>query len=159
MGSVLRCAAPSTFFLAACVQTPAAPKVEERPITLAVRLSSPAIRVGDVDTITVTASNQLSNAVRLVFPTSCQVKVYIRDARGRTFVPEGERYDCVPIPTQIIFPANGSVTREFVWRGYNQFEPPGSGTPVPAGTYFVSAEMSADGYSTFAFPVRVEILP
>jgi hypothetical protein len=157
--AVLRSTASYTVFLAACVQSPAAPRVEDQPISLTVSVSTSSIRIGDTDTITVTASNRLSNQVRLVFPTTCQIKVYIRDARGRIHVPNGGRYECVPVPTQIIFPANGSVSRQFIWRGYDQFDPPGSQTPLPPGTYFVSAEMTADGYSTFAFPVRVDILP
>lgn len=149
---VLLCAA------LACVQEPSIPKIGDQPIELKVSASLLQVRRGDVDTIRVTATNHLTSQVRLVFPTTCQIRVYIRDVRGRVMVPENGEHACVPVNSQITFPASGTVVREFVWRGGSQFVPPGSTATLPAGVYYVTAEMAADIYGTIAFAVRITLI-
>jgi hypothetical protein len=148
------------FVLAAtsCVEEATVPKIGEQPIELKVAVSASTIRVGEVDTITVTATSLFDEPVRLVFPTMCQIRAYVRNATGRVVVP-GAGYSCLEVPSQIIFQPRGVVTRLFIWHGASEFTPPGSGAPLPPGDYYVTAEMAADEYSTAAFAVRITVTP
>jgi hypothetical protein len=140
-----------------CVQEPSVPRIGEQPIELTISLSAPQVRRGEADTITVTVANHFEQTIQLLFPSTCQIRVYIRDATGRVVVPEGGSYACVPVPSRMDLPASGSVTRQFVWRGGSQFVPPGSSATLPAGQYYVTADMVAFDYRTSAFALRVTL--
>jgi len=142
----------------ACVQEATIPKIGEQVIELTIAVSHGELAPGQVDTITVSATNHLEQNVRLVFPTTCQILVYIRNRTSRLVVPEGGSYDCIPVPSQIVFPAMGTVNRQFIWQGGSDFVPPGTAARLPAGDYFVTATMNAQGYSTSAFAVRITLL-
>jgi hypothetical protein len=46
-----------------------------------------------------------------------------------------------------------------IWTGGYKFAPPDTPEKVPLGAYFVSAELIASGYSTFAPPFKVDVVP
>ena len=69
---------------------------------------------------------------------------------------------CIPLSAAAIdtFPANGVITRKFVWTGRTDFIPTSATTtPLPAGTYYVSAAINALNYSTIAPAVKVDLVP
>ncbi len=70
--------------------------------------------------------------------------------------PNGVR-NCVTKLDSLDVPAMGNVVRRFIWTGTTDFTPPGSATPLPAGSYYVSAAISALNYSTVAPAVIVEL--
>ncbi len=143
---------------AACVQQSTVPKAPEQTFGLQIRVSSSQLAPGATDTITVSAMNPTADQVRILFPTSCQIEVFIRNTTSQTVVPPGGRYDCVPIPSQMVLPSNGTVEQIFVWKGGSAFYPPGSAQRLPAGDYFISATMVAQGVNSVAFAVKVSLL-
>jgi hypothetical protein len=142
-----------------CVQSPTVPKIASQDITMRIRSSAASIALGQTDTITVTVTNHLTEPLRLVFETSCQILAYVRTQSARVVVPPSGTHDCVKVPSQLSIPSEGSVTREFLWKGMGAFEPPGSATPLPAGDYFVTAEMTVGSFRASAGGVKVTLLP
>lgn len=141
-----------------CSQDPTIPKIEEEPVTLSLALSTTTFRQGKPDTISVTATSKLTYTATIQFATDCQLLVTIRNQAGAAVVPPNGKHTCVPLATNLVIPAEGSVTRRFVWTGSDTFVPPGSATMLPPGTYFVSAYISALNYSTVAAAVKVELV-
>ena len=124
-----------------------------------IRSSATAISAGQTDTITVTVTNHLTEPLRLVFETSCQILVYVRTQTARVVVPPSGTHDCVNVASQLVIPSEGSISREFLWRGMSAFEPPGSSTRLPAGDYVVTAEMIVGTFRASAGGVKVTLLP
>ena len=143
----------------ACVQDPTVPKVEtEPPVALTVTVSdSVYVMGGTPDTITVTLVNTLDQTIELDFPTLCQIQLFIRDASNRIVLPKGGSYICGPVPTTLTMAANTSQNDKFEWTGGQGFTAPDSDTKVPAGTYYVWAEIHASNYNTVAFPVKIRV--
>jgi len=112
---------------------------------------------GTPDTITVTLVNTLNQTIELDFPTLCQIQIFIRDATNHVVVPKGGSYICGPVPTTLTMAANTLQKDEFEWTGGQGFTAPDSDTKVPAGNYFVWAEIRASNYSTVAFPVKIRV--
>jgi hypothetical protein len=79
----------------------------------------------------------------------------VRTGTGRVVTPEDGDYACASVPTQISLPAGEAIAFTFVWSGESEFGPPGSGTQLPPGDYFASAELNADGYRGIAFPIKI----
>jgi len=156
---ILRPLIPIAFLATACVQDPTIPKLGDRAIELRVRVSTQQLAAGQSDTISINAINHLPDQVRILFNSTCQILVYIRTKTGDAVVPEGGDYDCIPVPSQLVIPGNGTVTQKFIWKGGTAFDPPGSPTRLPAGDYFVTATMDADGFSVLGFAVKVTLLP
>lgn len=139
----------------ACVESPGIPTVPEQVLSMQVSASAASFSRGSSVTFTVTLTNTLEEFIRLTFPTSCQALLYVRTTLGQVVAPPDGRYDCASVPAQISLPAGEATTFSFVWSGESQFGPPGSGAQLPPGDYFVSAELNADGYVGFAFPIKV----
>lgn len=144
--------------LAGCVQDPTVPKLAVPPIALAMTFSTKIFRLGKADTIRVTAINSFSQSATILFSTSCQIVLTIRNAAGDPVVPPGGKPLCVNVVSRLSIASGDSVIRRFVWNGATNFMPPGSVTPLPPGTYFVSASMSGTNYSTFAPAVKVDLV-
>jgi hypothetical protein len=142
-----------------CVQDPTVPKVDtEPPVELIVTVSDTLLVLGETpDTITVTLVNTLNQTIELDFPTLCQIQLYIRDASNRIVLPKGGSYVCGPVPTTLTMAANTLQTDTFEWTGGQGFTAPDSETKLPAGTYYVWAEIHASNYSTVAFPVKIRV--
>ncbi|MBK6485909.1 MAG: hypothetical protein IPF98_03365 [Gemmatimonadetes bacterium] len=140
-----------------CQQEPNVPKIGTPIIALSMAFKSTTFQVGRPDTITVTATSSFGETARLTFDTDCQILLTIRSTAGEAVVPPNGRPTCLQVATTLDVPANGTVTRRFVWSGTTEFIPPGSATALPAGSYFVSASINATNYSTFAPAVRVEL--
>ncbi len=141
-----------------CSQDPTIPKIADQPVTLTMALSTTTFRQGKPDTISVTATNLLTYDATIQFGSDCQILVTIRNASGAAVVPPNGRRTCIPITSNLVVPAGGSVTQRFVWTGGDNFVPPAATTPLPPGTYFVSAAINALNYSTVAPAVKVELV-
>lgn len=144
--------------IAGCTQEPTIPKIEEEPITLSMAFSTTTFRQGTPDTISVTATSKLTTSATIQFASDCQIVVTIRNQSGTPVVPPNGNPTCIPLATNLVIPAEGSVTQRFIWTGADTFTPPGSTTMLPPGTYFVSSSISALNYSTVAPAVKVELL-
>lgn len=143
---------------AACVEEPSIPKLGDQGIELTVTPSAFLLHAGEIDTITVTITNHVAEQVRLIFPTTCPVRPYIRDDAGRTRVPADGIHNCPPIQSQLLIPAGGTVTRVFYWTGGTQFDALPPSPRLPAGRYYVSATLDAEGFSTVGFPVLITLV-
>jgi hypothetical protein len=142
-----------------CVQSPTVPKVGTQEVTLQIRTSATALAAGETDTITVTVTNQTAEELRIIFETTCQVRVYVRTQSARIVVPPNGVHDCVRVASQMVIPGEGSVDRQVLWKGTEAFEPPGSPTRLPAGEYFVTAELVVGSFRATAGGVKVTLLP
>lgn len=143
----------------ACVEEPTIPKLGDPAIEVSVTPSTFVLNPGEIDTISVTITNNVAEQIRLIFPTTCPVHPYIRDADGRVQVPAGGVHnDCPPIQSQLLIPAGGTVTREFYWTGGVQFDALPASPRLPAGRYYVSANLDADGFSTVGFAVLITLV-
>ena len=143
----------------ACVEEPSIPKLGDQGIEVTVAPSAFLLHAGEIDTITVTITNHVAEQVRLIFPTTCAVRPYIRDEGGRIKVPEdGVHSDCPPIQSQLLIPAGGAVTQEFYWTGGSQFDALPASPRLPAGRYYVSANLDAEGFSTVGFAVLITLV-
>ena len=142
-----------------CVQDPTVPKIGVDPVTITLSVSTQTLKLGAADTIRVVITNGLTSAVRLTFPSSCQVFVTIRSLAGDVVTPRDGRPQCLPVSSQLTLPVNGTQTFTTIWTGGFDFRPPDTTAKVPLGEYFVSAQLIANGYSTVAPAFKVAVVP
>jgi hypothetical protein len=140
-----------------CVEKASIPTVPEQILSMQLSALPRDLPRGQTMTLTVSLTNVLEEAVQLVFPTTCQVKLYIRDGANRLASPKSD-YSCATVPSQIELQPAEITTFTFTWSGESELGGPGSGTPLEAGSYYASAEMLADGYTGFAFPISIVLL-
>ncbi len=140
-----------------CQQDPTIPKVKLDPVSITLSVSTQSMRAGDPDTIKVVVTNNFDGNVRLTFPTLCQVFITVRSQAGDVVTPRDGRPGCLNTVSQLVLPLGGSQTFTTIWTGGYDFKPPDTSAKVPAGTYFVSATLVANGYSTVAPAFKVEI--
>ena len=143
----------------ACQADPTIPKLGERPVTLTLEVSTRTLAPGAVDTFRVTSTNLTGREQELHFPTNCTMVVTIRDADNNVVVPPNGKAGCLPVESVLEWGVDETITRLFVWKGGDDFDPPGSATRLPVGSYFVSAAMVGEGYSTFAPAFKVDVVP
>lgn len=141
----------------ACSNEPTVPGIGEQLIELRVSPAPTTLAPGQSTTITATLTNTLDEEVLLIFPTTCQILVYVRNETGRVVAPEAG-HNCPRVPSQLGIPALGTVTRTIVWDGRGEFGTGGTTARLPAGKYFVSARLEADNYRTVGFPVLVTLV-
>lgn len=144
---------------AGCIQDPSVPKLGDDPVTLTLQLSTLSLQPGTPDTIIATVTNTLDQGVRLDFSGLCQVFVDVRNQAGDIVTPRGGRPECLPVPSVLLLAAGGTQQFMVVWTGGFKFSPPDTPEKVPAGAYFVSAQLIANGYSTFAPSFKVDVVP
>jgi hypothetical protein len=138
---------------------PTVPKLQEDPVSISLTVSTQRLQLGKADTIRVAIRNNLAQAVRLTFDNVCQVFVTIRDQEGDVVTPRDGRPGCLAVPTQLILqPTTPSVVTT-IWTGGFDFSPPDTPDKVPPGSYFVSAQLVARGYSTLAPAFKVDVVP
>jgi hypothetical protein len=142
----------------ACVQEPTIPKIGDPNVAMQLTVSASQLAPGQIDTITVTVSSHDSLQLRILFPSSCQVLLYIRNSRSRTVVPSGGEYDCVSVPSQLTIPAGGTTTQQFFWAGVSALEPSAGAPRLPDGDYYVSASMTTSGVNAVAFAKKVTLV-
>ena len=142
-----------------CVQDPTVPKIGADPVTITLSVSTQTLKLGAADTIRVVIKNDLTTAVRLTFPSSCQVFVTIRSQAGDVVTPRDGRPLCLPVSSQLTLPVNGTQTFTTIWTGGFDFRPPDTATKVPVGVYFVSAQLIANGYSALAPAFKIDVVP
>jgi hypothetical protein len=145
------------FVTAACSQDPAVPRQRDE-IILRLTLSKDTLRAGEADTITVTATNNFGEEVRVDFPNSCQIFAYIRDARGRIVTP-GRGWACLPGRSTLILRNAESRAFTFVWTGLSEFVGYVEPSALPPGEYFATATLQAGDFAVHAPPVRVTLQP
>lgn len=141
--------------LAACVEGADIPTVPEQILEISISANPLVLERGETTRLVVTLKNPLEEQVRLNFPSTCQVRLFVRDHLGRIVAPANGTYNCATVPSQITLEAGQSTTFPFDWSGEAALGPPGSGTPLPPGEYFASADLNADGYVGIAFPLRI----
>lgn len=143
----------------ACQQDLQVPRVGENPVSLELQLSTLTLARGATDTIRATVVNNLDQGIRLSFGNVCQVYVTIRNQAGDVVTPRDGRPQCLPVQSQLTLPAGGRQVYTTLWTGGFDFPPQDTPAKVPPGSYFVSAELIAIGYSTLAPAFKVEVLP
>jgi hypothetical protein len=142
-----------------CQQELTVPTIGDDPIALELSVSTLSLRPGAADTIRVRVVNKLAQGIRLTFSSLCQVFVTVRNQAGDVVTPRDGRPQCLPVQSQLALAANGSQVFTVIWRGGFDFVPPDTPARVPPGSYFISAELLARGYSTLAPAFKVEVLP
>lgn len=142
---------------ASCVEKAPPNPVPEQIIPAQITASDSDLEPGENTTLTVTLTNTLDEEVELVFPTSCQAFIYVRNSQGRVFTPEGGTYSCASVPSLVTIPAGAAKTYTVIWGGGIQFGPAGSSPRVPPGTYLASAELRASNYLAIAFPITIVV--
>ena len=142
---------------AGCVEEAPVAPFPEQIIPALITATDRDLHPGETTTLTVTLTNTLEEEVQLIFPTSCQALIFIRNAAGRVMTPEGGTYECASVPSLLTIPAGGSATFNMDWGGGIEFGPAGTSPRVPAGSYFASAEMRADNYHAIAFPITIVV--
>jgi len=140
-----------------CVEKADLPTVPEQILPMQLAATLRTLSRGQSTVLTVSLTNTLEEVVRLSFPSTCQVRLYIRDSGNRLAAPK-TAYSCATVPSLITLPPSQTRTFDFTWSGESELGPPGSGTALPAGSYYASAEMLADGYTGVAFPILIVLL-
>jgi hypothetical protein len=143
--------------IAGCVEEADIPTVPEQILPMQLSTSLRDLPRGQSATLTVSLTNSLEDRVELYFPTTCQVILYIRD-QGNRVVARRRTDDCARVPSLITLQPSQTTTFTFTWSGESELGPPGSGTALPAGTYYASAEMVAENYTGVAFPIIIVLL-
>ena len=115
------------------------------------------LQPGENTTLTVTITNTLDEEVELVFPTSCQALVFIRNSGGKVTTPENGTYECAAVPSLVTISPGATKSYTVTWGGGIEFGPAGSSPRVPPGSYFASAELRADNYLAIAFPITIVV--
>lgn len=141
----------------ACSNEADIPSLGEQVIELRVAPSLTTLQPGDSTLITATLTNTLDEDVLLVFSTTCQILVYVSNETGRVVTPAAG-HNCPGIPSQLPIPALGTVTRLVTWDGRAEFGTSGGAPRLPAGKYYVSAQLDAANYRTVGFPVLVTLV-
>jgi hypothetical protein len=127
-------------------------------ILLRLTVSKETIRAGDVDTITVTATNNVGEGISIRFPNSCQIRAYIRDPRGRIVTP-GRGWSCLPVATILTFDVDQTHTFQFVWTGLSEFAGTLEPSPLSPGEYFATATLEVGDFAVHTPPVRLTLQP
>lgn len=143
--------------LPGCVQELDVPKIGLDPVSLELSVSKQTLVLGAPDTIRVAVVNNLDTPVRLTFGNVCQIYITIRNRSGDIVTPRDGRPACLPVQSQLTLPIGGRQVFTSVWTGGFDFSPPDTPAKVPPGAYFVSAELIARGYSTFAPAYKVDV--
>lgn len=138
---------------AACQQDPTVPRQRDE-ILLRLTVGKATIRIGEVDTITVTATNNFTDGVSIRFPNACQVFAYIRDPRGRIVTP-GRGWTCLPVVTTLNLAVGESRSFQFVWTGLSEFAGGLQPESLAPGEYFATATLQAGDFAVHSPPVRV----
>lgn len=140
---------------AACVEEAPVSTLPEQIIPAQITATDRDLQPGETTTLTVTLTNTLEEEVQLVFPTSCQALIFIRNAAGRVLTPENGEYECAAVPSLLTLPAGAVKTYTVEWGGGIEFGPAGTSTRLPPGSYYAWAEMRADNYYAIAFPITI----
>jgi hypothetical protein len=139
--------------------------VEEAPITPFPRQVIPAtitasdtdLQPGETTTLTISLTNTLEEEVQLVFPTSCQAIVFIRDERGRVTTPPNGEHLCASVPSSLTLAPGETKTFTREWGGGVDFGAAGTSERLPPGSYYASGELRSEGYLAIAFPILIVV--
>ena len=112
-------------------------------VRLTVSASSSEVTRGTPVNLHVTLVNEGMEAVTLHFGDSCQINPYIRNLGGEIVLPGGGAWGCLTVLTSLTLAPQGSVSRDYIWRGSTDFASEMPLRPLPAGRYFFSAKVPA----------------
>jgi hypothetical protein len=112
-------------------------------VRLTVSASASEVTRGSPVNLHVTLVNEGTQAVTLHFGDSCQINPYIRNLAGEIVLPGGGAWGCLTVLTSLTLAPQGSVSRDYVWRGSTDFASEMPLRPLPAGRYFFSAKVPA----------------
>jgi hypothetical protein len=140
-----------------CVESAEPPTLPEQILPVTITATDRELDPGESTTFTVAISNPLDELVRLTFPTSCQLLVFVKNGSGKVFTPKDGRHACASVPSVLTLEVGETKSYDVIWSGGIQFGTPGASERVPPGSYFASAEFRADGYIAIAFPILVEV--
>ena len=107
---------------AACVEKPPAQPLPEQIIPTQITATDRDLQPGETTTLTVSITNTLEEEVELVFPTSCQALIFIRNASGRVFTPENGTYACAAVPSLLTIAVGATKSYTMQWGGGIEFE-------------------------------------
>ena len=141
----------------ACVEEAQVSPVPEQINPAQITSTDRDLQPGETTTLTVTLTNTLEEQVQLVFPTSCQALIYIRNQAGRVLSPDGGKYECAAVPSLLTLPPGSVKSYNVEWGGGIEFGPAGTSTRLAAGSYFAWAEMRADNYHAIACPITIVV--
>lgn len=132
--------------LAACQESTTRVPVSPREIgadglTLHVQWLRGKIRVGEVDTLAMTLTNDTDVDLALDFPTGCQILPYVEDDRSVLVHPEGG-WACRTALSSLTVPARGSVSHVFSVRGGVPMQGIHPHAPLDVGTWIGYARLS-----------------
>lgn len=153
----LRFTLPLLLSAGACVEQLPVEPFPEQIIPAQITATDRDLQPGENTTLSVTLTNTLAEEVELVFPTSCQALIFIRNASGRVLTPENGTYACATVPSRLTLAAGATKTYTVQWGGGIEFGPAGTSTRVPPGSYYASAELRADNYHAIAFPITIVV--
>ena len=141
----------------ACVEDPPVQGLPEQVIPTQITATDRDLQPGETTTLTVTITNTLEEEVQLVFPTSCQALIFIRNVAGKVLTPENGTYECAAVPSLLTIAPAAAKTYNVQWGGGIEFGPAGTSTRLPPGSYYASAELRADNYHAIAFPITIVV--
>jgi hypothetical protein len=118
--------------------------IGENLVRLTVTSSAGEVLRGTPVTFHVRLVNEGSAPVTLHFRDSCQINPYIQDESGKTVLPDGGRWGCATVVTNLTLTPGTDVVREFVWTGSTEFRSEMPLRPLPMGAYYFSAEVPAE---------------
>jgi hypothetical protein len=118
-------------------------QVGANQVRLTVSASASEVTRGSPVNLHITLANEGMQAVTLHFSDSCQINPYIRDSAGEIVLPGGGAWGCLTVLTSLTLAPQGSVSRDFVWRGSTDFASEMPLRPLPAGSYLFSAKVPA----------------
>jgi len=125
-------------------------------VRLTVSASASEVTRGSPVNLHVTLVNEGTQAVTLHFGDSCQINPYIQNMVGEVVLPGGGAWACLTVLTSLTLAPQGSVSRDFVWRGSTDFASEMPLRPLPAGMYFFSAKVPA-GEMTLSAGVAITL--
>ncbi len=90
-------------------------------LRLTVSASASEVTRGSPVNLHITLVNEGTQAVTLHFGDSCQINPYVRNATGEIVLPGGGAWACLTVLTSLTLAPQGSVSRDYVWRGSTDF--------------------------------------
>ncbi len=121
---------------------PVSPReVDAERLTLHAQWLRGQIRVGEVDTLAISLTNNTDVDLTLEFPTGCQILPYVEDDQDVMIHPKGG-WGCTTVVSSLTVPARGSVTRVFPVRGGVPMQSIYPHAPLAVGSYVGYARLS-----------------
>jgi len=150
----VRAALLACLVLAACERTsPSAPS-DPSPLRLTAAISQSELRPGDTATLTFRLENTGPDAVKVQFPSACQIMPFIAQPSGTVVYPGGGRWACAQVLTAISLAPGGVKIEELRIQG--GLSERSSVYGLPAGDYVSYARIDGS-YVLQSAPVAFRV--